>query len=424
MDYSKFISTTSAKRKPSGISEMRAHLDKPSPSLVWLASGMPNPEKFPFREVNITLQDGRVLSLPPDCLSSGLQYGPTQGYIPLVKQLKAMTKQFHSPPQWEKCDLLVTVGCQAGLSMAFEMLLNPGDFIVLSNPCYSDVLCMLSGMDLQYLAIEDDAHGMKPDILRAALTQAVERGTNGVPKALYVVPNGNNPTGTTMDMTRRQEIYDIAHDYDLIILEDDPYFFLQYDEYEQPLPSFLSLDTDGRVLRFDSFSKIISSGLRVGYVTGPAPLVERLNVHMQARVICGPMLSQVVMSELLKEWGEDGLKKHIADLRTFYCDKRNAIIKAAEMHLSGLCEWTVPKGGIFLWLKVPELEDTGPMLIQRAIKKDIALVPGKDFVVDSSKPCQYMRAAFSCATADEMMKGMENLAKLLREEITLQNAQP
>ncbi|XP_045597374.1 kynurenine/alpha-aminoadipate aminotransferase, mitochondrial isoform X2 [Procambarus clarkii] len=335
-----------------------------------------------------------------------------------------MTKQFHSPPQWEKCDLLVTVGCQAGLSMAFEMLLNPGDFIVLSNPCYSDVLCMLSGMDLQYLAIEDDAHGMKPDILRAALTQAVERGTNGVPKALYVVPNGNNPTGTTMDMTRRQEIYDIAHDYDLIILEDDPYFFLQYDEYEQPLPSFLSLDTDGRVLRFDSFSKIISSGLRVGYVTGPAPLVERLNVHMQARVICGPMLSQVVMSELLKEWGEDGLKKHIADLRTFYCDKRNAIIKAAEMHLSGLCEWTVPKGGIFLWLKVPELEDTGPMLIQRAIKKDIALVPGKDFVVDSSKPCQYMRAAFSCATADEMMKGMENLAKLLREEITLQNAQP
>ncbi|XP_042228148.1 kynurenine/alpha-aminoadipate aminotransferase, mitochondrial-like isoform X2 [Homarus americanus] len=418
MDYSRFISTKSSNRMPSGISSF---LDEPSPSLVWLCSGMPSPEKFPIREMNLTLQDGKVLSITPECLSAGLQYGPAPGYIPLVKQLKTMTKSLHSPPLWEESDLLVTIGSQAGLWMAFEMLLNPGDFVVVQKTCYSDVLCMLTAVTPQYLAIESDDEGLQPDCLRTALKEVVKNGSKNLLKALYVVPNSCNPTGTSMGEERRREIYAIAQEYDLIILEDDPYYFLQYDE--KPPPSFLSLDTDGRVLRFDSFSKIISAGLRVGYVTGPAMLLERLNIHMMTSVICGPMLSQVIISTLLQEWGEDGFKKYVVNLHQFYRDKRDVAIQAAEIHLTGLCEWIVPKGGIFLWLKVPKVADTTSMLVKRGVKKNIVLVPGKYFMADSNKPCQYMRAAFSCATADQLMKGFKNLAELIREEIALQNAQ-
>ncbi|KAK8736516.1 hypothetical protein OTU49_005050 [Cherax quadricarinatus] len=424
MNYSKFISAVSARRKPSGISDLQLLLTTPSPSMVWLASGIPNPKQFPFKKVSITLQDDRLLTLTPDMLCSALQYGPTPGYTPLLKQLKAMTKLHHSPPKWEECDILVTAGCQQGLSIAFEMLLNPGDIVVVEDPCYSDVLCMLSAMSPQYLAIQVDEQGMKPDLLRAELTKAVKEEASGIPKVMYLVPNGSNPTGTTMSLERRQALYDIASDFDLIILEDDPYYYFHYEqEHQDPLPSFLSMDTDGRVLRFDSFSKIVSPGLRVGYVTGPSPLLERINVHLQANIICAPMLSQVLMSELLRDWGEDGFQKHIANLRQFYRDQRNNMVQAAQTHLTGLCEWTVPKGGIFLWLKVPNLQDTGPMLMKGAIKREIILVPGKEFIVDCSKPCQYMRAAFSCATSDQLMKGMESLAKLIREELTVQNMQ-
>lgn len=156
-----------------------------------------------------------------------------------------------------------------------------------------------------------------------------------MPKVMYLVPNACNPTGTTMDEARRREIYSIASEYDLIILEDDPYYFLQYDDQEPLPPSFLRLDTDGRVLRFDSFSKIFSAGLRVGYVTGPTPLLERMTWHMQASVLCPPGITQVMVSELLRTWGDEGFNKHIAKLREFYRAQRDTMLQAAEKHLAG-----------------------------------------------------------------------------------------
>ncbi|KAK4293366.1 hypothetical protein Pmani_033929 [Petrolisthes manimaculis] len=423
MNYSKYLSKVAARRKPSGISDMRKYLVNPSPSLVWLGSGMPNPTQFPFREVTVGLNDGEVLHISQDMLSSGLQYGPTPGYAPLVTQLKAMVERHHSPPRWSESNLLVTVGAQDGVSKAFEMLLDPGDYVVISDPCYSDALCMLASLAPQYLAIENDDEGMVPANLRAALKLAANSEEKRMPKALYLVPNASNPTGTTMGEVRRREIYAIAQEYDLIILEDDPYYFLTYEEEQNIPPSFLSLDIDGRVLRFDSFSKIVSAGLRVAFVTGPAPLLAVMELHLQSSVICGPMFSQVLVSELLREWGEEGFSRHTAKLRIFYKNQRDAMLLAASTHLTGLCEWTVPKGGIFLWLKVVGVKDTGPMIIERGITKNVILIPGKEFVVDSSKPNQFMRAAFSCVTPEQMMKGMENLASLIREEIALQNNQ-
>ncbi|XP_045127574.1 kynurenine/alpha-aminoadipate aminotransferase, mitochondrial-like isoform X2 [Portunus trituberculatus] len=419
MNYSRFISKQSSRRKPSCISELRRALENGSPSLVWLASGMPSPEKFPFREMTVTLEGGKQLTLSKEALSTGLQYGPSQGYPLLRKQLKRMVEQWHSPPRWAESDLLVTVGNQDGVSKALDMLLDPEDFIVVPDPCYSDFLCMLTALAPQIVAVGVDDEGIRPDILKSSLEKAISSGSTGIPKALYLVPNSCNPTGTNMSEERRQEIYAIAQQYDLIILEDDPYFFLQFNEKQ--LTSFLSMDVDGRVLRFDSFSKVISSGLRIGCVTGAPPLLQGITLHMQASCICPPMLSQVLIHELLTFWGDEGFKKHISDICQFYKDRRDAMIQALETHLNGICEWIVPEGGIFVWLKVLHLNDTSAMLLERAAKGDVVLVPGREFMVDSTKPCPYMRAAYSCATPEEMMKGMENLAKLIQKEIELQS---
>ncbi|XP_068228584.1 kynurenine/alpha-aminoadipate aminotransferase, mitochondrial-like [Palaemon carinicauda] len=422
MDYLKFLSKTALNRAPSGISEMRTYLRDASPSLVYLASGVPNAEKFPFKKATFTLDDGKVIEVAPDVLATCLQYGPTPGYAPLLEQLKEMTLRVHNPPRWSTSNVIVTLGCQDGLAKAMEMILNPGDSMLVEEPCYSDTLCILSALSPNFLRVDTDEYGMCPDSLKAVLQETQRNTPDKMPKLMYLVPNASNPSGKTMNEERKRRIYSLASEYDFIILEDDPYYYLQYGDPKNIAPSFLSLDTDGRVLRFDSFSKIVSAGLRVGYVTGPSPLLDRIVWHMQASVLCPPGITQVMISELLKEWGEEGFKRHVTGLRQFYQSQRDAMLQASDTHLKGLCEWTVPDGGIFVWFKVPGVQDTETMIKKRAVKKDVMLVPGNNFMLDTKKPCQYMRAAYSNVSQEKIMGAIKNLAELIREEIALQNS--
>ncbi|XP_042218767.1 kynurenine/alpha-aminoadipate aminotransferase, mitochondrial-like [Homarus americanus] len=265
---------------------------------------------------------------------------------------------------------------------------------------------------------------MIPESLKATLSkwkpEDVRDAEEGIPKVLYINPNACNPTGVSFTEERRREIYKIASDYNLIILEDDPYYFVQFGDMKDFPPSFLSMDVDGRVLRFDSFSKVLSSGLRVGYVTGPKPLIQRIVLHEQVSILHASSMSQVLVSELLQMWGEEGFFKHTQAVQDFYLKQRDAMIEAAQKHLTGLCEWAVPTGGMFLWLKVPKVPDTWDMIMERALQKNVILVPGKAFMCDPSLPCNYMRAAFSVVTPEMMDRGLECLAELIREEIDLQ----
>ncbi|XP_066947433.1 kynurenine/alpha-aminoadipate aminotransferase, mitochondrial-like [Macrobrachium rosenbergii] len=422
MDYSKFISKMALNRKPSGISEMRTYLRNASPSLVWLASGVPNAQKFPYKEATFTLEDGKVITIKPDVMATCLQYGPTTGYPPLLNQLREMTFKIHSPPCWPTSDVIVTLGCQDGMAKAIEMILNPGDSILVEEPCYSDTLCILSAVTPNFLRVDADEYGMCPDALKRVLQETEKNNPDKMPKLMYLVPNASNPAGKTMNEERKRRIYALASEYDFIILEDDPYYHLQFGDPEKLAPSFLSLDTDGRVLRMDSFSKIVSAGLRVGYVTGPVQLLNRIVWHMQASVLCPPGITQVMISELLKEWGDEGFRNHITNLRNFYKSQRDVMLQAADTHLKGLCEWTVPDGGIFVWFKVLGVKDTENMIKQRAVKKDVMLVPGNNFMLDTTKPCQYMRAAYSNVTPEQIMVAFKNLAELIREEIALQDS--
>lgn len=428
MNYSRFINGVSAARKPSPIREMTKLLTQGSPSLVFLAGGVPNPNMFPFQEASITLKDGSTICLKGKTMTDALQYGPTQGYGPLLEQLKAMQKQMHSPPNWSNTDIIVTNGSQDGLSKAFEMMLNVNDQVLVQEPAYAGTLSILNPFRPRYIAVGGDAEGVVPDLLRKQLEAAWQPGdakdpASDIPKVLYVNPTGANPTGVSISLERRKEIYRIAQDYDLIIFEDDPYYFLSFEE--ERIPSFLSLDVDGRVVRFDSLSKVMSSGLRLGYVTGPRELLEPIGYHMQVSVLHASSLSQVVVSQLLEQWrAVDGFQQHVDRVCSFYRQQRDAMLRSAETHLTGLAEWNVPAAGMFLWIRCLHVADTRPMIMERALAKDVILLPGREFMTDPTKPCPYMRAAFSLASPDNIDRGFRNLAQLIREEMALTSASP
>ncbi|XP_069183047.1 kynurenine/alpha-aminoadipate aminotransferase, mitochondrial isoform X5 [Procambarus clarkii] len=364
MNYSRFLTRTSKNRQPSLIRELTNLLSTASPELVFMAGGLPNPQMFPFQAASVTLTDGRTLSIHPKLMTDCLQYGATPGYPALVKQLKELTQKIHAPPCWENSDLIVTAGSQDGLCKALEMMVNTGDYVVTQEPCYTGTLAILNPYKPRYLAVQGDHEGMKPEALKAVLScwqpQDVRDAEENVPKVLYINPNACNPTGVSFTEERRWEIYKIASEYNLIILEDDPYYFVQFGDMK------------------------------------------------------------VLVSELLKLWGMEDFFKHTHKVQDFYHKQRDAMLKAADTHLKGLCEWSVPTGGMFLWLKVSGVYDTWDMILERALTKNVILVPGKAFMCDTSAPSQYMRAAFSVVTPEAMDKGLSSLAELIREEIARQ----
>ncbi|XP_042875444.1 kynurenine/alpha-aminoadipate aminotransferase, mitochondrial-like [Penaeus japonicus] len=419
MDYYKFFSENARHRQTSWIGSLRKYLQNPPPELLWLAGGLPNASMFPFCEAKVKLRDGHVIEMGHDLMASALQYGGPTGYAPLLKHLANLTQQLHAPPCWSTTQQVMTVGGQDGLAKAFVMLTDPGDYVIIPEPCYAGIFAELSALNPRYLAIEEDGEGMKPDVLRSTLARwKAETGGNDPGrqiKFMYMNPSGSNPSGTTMSEARRREIYALACEYDFLILEDDPYYFLQF--IDDLPPSFLSLDTEGRVLRFDSFSKTVSAGLRVGYVTGPKVLVEKISQHIMATVMGSAGLSQVLIAELFNYWGLDGFHRHVKEVREFYRSKRDAIVLAAEKHLTGLCEWNVPQGGMFLWLKVLGVKDTEGLLLERGVARNILLVPGKGFTTKRDLPCQYMRASYSTITPEQMDKAFRILAEVIREEL-------
>jgi kynurenine/2-aminoadipate aminotransferase len=269
------------------------------------------------------------------------------------------------------------------------------------------------------LSVPTDHHGMIPSALRsvlAAYKPESRRSENSLaPKFLYTIPNGCNPTGASLTAERKREIYQIAREYDLLILEDDPYYFLQFNKPR--VASYLSMDTDGRVLRFDSFSKILSSGLRIGFATGPPALIERLVYHIMVSSVHAASLSQVMICDLLKRWDIEGLERHTDTVVEFYRKQKDVMIAAATKWLTGLAEWSEPQAGMFLWLKLLGINDTRRLIQEKAFRKEILLVPGCVFMLDEDKPTPYVRASFSLASPEQIDTGFQRLADLIKDEL-------
>ncbi|XP_050584640.1 kynurenine/alpha-aminoadipate aminotransferase, mitochondrial-like [Bombus affinis] len=414
MDYSSFKTEVSKRRRSATTRELTKIAYSAPKNVVSLAEGMPNEETFPFAEISIKLKDGSSFTLDERELASALQYIPTQGYPPLLQSLREFQRRTHAPPLWESRDIVIVSGSQDGLSKTLEAILGPGDPLLVHDPFYPGVEVVVSPHKVELIPIPQDEHGVVPEILRETLRNRELSGKK-MPKIMYINATGSNPTGVIIPLERRKEIYRIACEYNFLILDDDPYHFMHFNEVEPK--SFLSLDTEGRVIRLDSFSKVISSGLRLGFITAAAPLIASIELHLQSSHLHAPTLSQVILYKLMKLWGYDGMMKHFMGIRRFYKQRRDIIARLAEKHLNGLVDFTIPRGGFFLWIKVRDIKDTWKMIMQRGVTEGVIMAPGAAFMKDPSKPCNAIRASFSKASYEEMNLAMERLADLIRSEL-------
>ncbi|XP_047191881.1 kynurenine/alpha-aminoadipate aminotransferase, mitochondrial-like isoform X2 [Scophthalmus maximus] len=426
MNYARFLTAVSAARKPSPIMMLTELQMRSPPTLISLAGGLPNPNTFPFESASITVTNGQTVTFDAATMKRALQYSSSSGIPELLTWMKNLQKDLHNPPtaaytpEKGQMDMCVTTGSQEGLCKVFEMLVNPGDNVLLDAPTYSGTLAALQPLSCNLINVPSDQHGIIPTALKEVLSRwdpsEVHEPGSTAPRFLYTIPNGGNPTGASMTAQRKKDVYELARQYDMLIIEDDPYYFLQFDK--QPwTPTFLSMDVDGRIIRTDSFSKILSSGLRIGFVTGPKPLVERVVLHIQASTMHTSTFTQLMVSQLLHSWGREGFLQHIDRLIEFYRKQRDAMITSADRWLKDVAEWHAPSAGMFLWIKLKGISDTQKLIMEKALEKEVLLVPGGVFMINSNEACAYIRAAFSLSSPEQMDEGFRRLSSLIKESL-------
>jgi len=289
-------------------------------------------------------------------------------------------------------------------------------------PVYGGVIPLLRAQNCNPVEVPTDAHGCSSGSLRDILESWPSDRPK--PKLLLVVPYGCNPTGMTHTLERRREILALANQHNFLILEDDPYFYLYFSDRPRP-PSYFTLDGQGphprgRVLRFDSLSKVLSAGLRLGFATGPARLIERMNVHTAATNLQGSSTVQAIVQSLFDAWGYDTFMEHTRRVSKFYKTKRDVFERAMQRHLTGLAEWVPPEAGMFYWFKLllPPSEgapegDSDDLIRRKAVEAGVLALPGTSFFV-SGKRTPYVRAAFSLLPEKDVDEALKRLAEIVR----------
>ncbi|XP_073960802.1 kynurenine/alpha-aminoadipate aminotransferase, mitochondrial-like [Choristoneura fumiferana] len=408
-DYGRFISQRAARREPALTRQITTLAYGVGRQMISLAEGMPNEEVFPFNRLEMGWTKGGALHMEGKELSTALQYLPSQGLPALLSELRAFQQDLHRPPPLQR-DVIVTNGAQHGIYQALDLLLDQGDPILLTEYTYTGVHVALKPYSPEIISIPEDEHGLVPETLDAVLSDRLSRGLR-MPRLIYLVPTANNPTGTTLPAHRRRQIYDLACKYDFLILEDDPYMFLNFDD--EPVPSFLSLDVAGRVIRLDSLSKVVSAGLRGGWLSAPRPLLQRVELHMQAELLHSCTLAQCLLLCLISCQSFKG--SHLHRARALYRRRRDAL-QAALAPLDSLADWSPPKGGLFLWLRVRGVDDVYNMVFETAFKRGLMLIPGQAFLYDTSAPSQHLRLTFSKIALKDMDLAARTLADIIKEE--------
>jgi DNA-binding transcriptional MocR family regulator len=381
-------------------SEIRALFAVASrPEIVSLAGGMPNLAALPLDAV------GEVLGeLVVRRGTTALQYGSSQGdpvlreHICEIMALEGIRAAAD--------DVVVTVGSQQALDLVARIFLDPGDVVLAESPSYVGALGTFSSAEanVRHVAMDDD--GLIPEALREALEMLAREGRSA--KFLYTVPNYHNPAGVSMTLERRRAIVALAAEYDLLILEDNPYGLLGFDR--EPLPALRAMDAD-RVLYLGSFSKTFAPGLRVGWVLAPHAVREKLVLASEAQILCPSNFSQMAVSAYLETqpW-----RDQIKIYREVYRERRDAMLDALAQLMPPGTTWTRPDGGFYTWLTLPGDLDAKAML-PRAVKARVAYVSGTAFFADGGG-ARHMRLSYCFPTPDRIREGVRRLAGVIEEE--------
>ncbi|KAJ2746314.1 hypothetical protein GGI20_001436 [Coemansia sp. BCRC 34301] len=447
-------------------SAFKSVMGSPTLAMINMAGGVPHPSTFPITRLRASVRSPSSPSAPPnrelafeleksrrnqstESLDELLQYGDGCGIDSYCAFLRKYTQRVHRP-LYADWGVIASCGNTDAIGKAVSLFCEPGDSILIDRWTFPGALSSLAAAKVIPVPVSMDDEGMIPEALDSICQTW---SGSALPHAIYLVPTGQNPTGTTMSLARRKAIYSVAQRRNLAIIEDDPYYFLQLppvaasavshgvpphssrgaelsDHIQDLVPSLLSLDTDGRVIRLDSFSKILAPNLRCGWITAPTYILDKIQILNESTILQPSGLSQGLISKLLNDtWGIDGWEAHLRELRAMYTLRRNLFIQAVDKHLAGLVEYTVPTAGMFLWMKInlgsAAADSTAmPRLLGSMKKCGVMMAPDTPFsstgptttVVElpaGGAPERYLRAAFALVDTDMFEPALTRLAQAI-----------
>ena len=380
--------------QPSAVREILKVAERPD--ILSFAGGLPAPELFPVEA--IAKAHAEVLATEA---AAALQYSSTEGYLPLREWIAARLQKLGIDAHPDRT--LVTSGSQQGIDLAARVLIDPGATVAVEDPSYLAALQSMRSFEARFLPVPSDDDGMQVEWLE-------ERAEREKVRVVYLVPNFQNPRGTTLSRERRERLVALAKRLNIAIIEDDPYGELRFRGTN--IPPMASMDDAGVVVRLGSFSKTLVPGLRIGFATGPQHLIRAMTVAKQASDLQAGTLAQRVAVKLLGAIDYDG---HIATLRRVYGDRRDAMLTALEKHMPAGARWTRPDGGMFVWLTLPSglrAED----LFAPAIAEKVAFVPGSGFFA-GEKRYECMRLNYTNCSPELIAEGMARLAGVVTRAI-------
>ncbi|WP_256081686.1 PLP-dependent aminotransferase family protein [Massilia sp. YIM B04103] len=363
------------------------------PEIISFAGGLPSPATFPVDMMKqafdkVLSNNGKV----------ALQYGPTDGYMPLRQWIadSLSTNGAKIVPE----QVLMVSGSQQALDLLGKVLIDEGSRVLVETPSYLGALQAFSVYRPEFVSVDTDEHGLIPSSL-----DKVAQGA----RLLYALPNFQNPTGRTLSAERRLELVESCARLGLPLIEDDPYGALSYKG--EPMPKMVAMNPEG-VIYMGSFSKVLTPGIRLGYVVAPLPLVRRLELAKQAADLHTAQLTQMVVHEVIK----DGfLDQHIPTIRELYGNQCQAMLKAMDEHFPAGVTWTKPEGGMFIWVTLPK-HINAMELLDEAIKQKVAFVPGAPFYANEPET-NTLRLSFVTVAPDRIHTGIEILGKLLAARV-------
>ncbi|KAB8208818.1 pyridoxal phosphate-dependent transferase [Aspergillus parasiticus] len=464
------LSTEAKSRKVSTLKGAAKYLK--NPGLISLGGGLPSPEYFPFEELDIkvptppgftpeaTRESGTVVHAGKSDIREGkslydlevaLNYGQATGAPQLLRYVTEHTELIHNPPysDWQCC---LNCGSTFGWDVALRLFCERGDYIMMEEYTFSSAQETALPQGLKVAPVKMDEEGLLPESLDEVLSNWDEsaRGARK-PFVLYTIPTGQNPTGATQQAERRKAVYKVAQKHDVYIVEDEPYYFLQMQPYtgadgepvpppanheefiKSLIPSYLSLDTDGRVLRLESFSKVLAPGSRVGWAVGSEQIIERFTRTCETSSQNPSGISQLVLYKLLEEqWGHAGYLDWLINLRMSYTARRDSMMHACEKYLPReLAHWNPPAAGMFHWIEIdwqkhPGLssgktrEEIEEEVFQAAVNNGVLVSRGSWFKAQgASEEKLFFRATFAAASSDAIAEAISRFGTTLRQEFGL-----
>ncbi|KAK2749227.1 Aromatic/aminoadipate aminotransferase 1 [Myotisia sp. PD_48] len=470
-NWAEYITVESKSRMPSVLKNAAQYLKEPG--LISLGGGLPSSEYFPFENITIksrspaqfsdrTTEPELVLSSTKHDIQDGtsefdldiaLNYGQSVGYAALLRYVTEHVEIVHNPP-YSDWSVELSPGSTSGWDFALRMLVERGDYVLVEEYSFCAALESILAQGGRVASIKMDEEGLLPSSLDEVLTNwdTVARGARK-PFVLYTIPSGHNPTAATQSLERRKEIYRVAQKHDLILIEDEPYYYLQMQPYKGPntpidpppatieeflkslLPSYLSMDVDGRVIRLDSFSKVLSPGSRVGFIVGPDQLIERMIRQSETSTQAPSGMSHIILYKLLEEgWGHEGYFKWLIHIRMEYTKRRNSMMDSYEKYLpKSIASWIPPAAGMFSWIQIdwqkhPAVKEgkghnaIEEMIYLAGIEAGVLACCGSWFLSDNSagESDMFFRTTFAAAPAEKIDEAIKRFGATLKAQFKLE----